>query len=207
MAAAAVRLARRGIGLDYALFALISAGILVVWHFPPTERLLLPLFPFLLAGLISALEDLWRMLKPALGDSDCSQRAAGRVLAAAVAAAVIAAIGLQTYTLFVFLPRMEQHQRVKRNARSAAYQWISANVPAGATMFAYDDVLLYLGTGHRGNSMPLLPRWWYEDNRAAQMNAYRNLADYCHARGLTYAYFSDFDLSCDTADDEREAII
>src|SRR5712691_10474039 len=33
-----VRLVRRGIAVDYALFALVSAGIMLVWHYPPNER-------------------------------------------------------------------------------------------------------------------------------------------------------------------------
>jgi hypothetical protein len=58
MIAGVVRLARRGIAVPYALFALISAGMLLVWHSPPNVRFVMPLFPLLLAGLIAEIEHL-----------------------------------------------------------------------------------------------------------------------------------------------------
>ena len=38
------------IALDYAVFGLLSLGILAIWHYPPNERFVLPLFPLLLLG-------------------------------------------------------------------------------------------------------------------------------------------------------------
>ncbi len=38
MISGVVRLARQGVAVPYAFFALISSGMLIVWHFPPTER-------------------------------------------------------------------------------------------------------------------------------------------------------------------------
>jgi len=50
-----VRLARtRGVTPYHGLAAAYTA-ILLVWHFPPVERFLLPLFPLLLAGVGSEL--------------------------------------------------------------------------------------------------------------------------------------------------------
>ena len=47
------RLAKRGQFRHYALFGSVSVAILLVWHFPPNERFVLPLYPLLLAGLFS----------------------------------------------------------------------------------------------------------------------------------------------------------
>src|SRR5581483_6807455 len=55
MISGVVRLARRGVMLQYAAFALVSIGMLLVWHFPPTERFVLPLLPLLIAGLVEEL--------------------------------------------------------------------------------------------------------------------------------------------------------
>ena len=38
MIAGIVRLVRRGIAVEYAAFALVSTGMLLVWHFPPSEK-------------------------------------------------------------------------------------------------------------------------------------------------------------------------
>ena len=56
MLAGVVRLVRRGIAVDYAVFGAISLGILAVWHYPPNERFVLPLFPLLLVGLVTEVE-------------------------------------------------------------------------------------------------------------------------------------------------------
>ncbi len=89
-----VRLARKGIAVEYALFGLISVGILVVWHFPPNERFVLPLFPLLLAGLVAELEHIWQMLRAGFRHKDFSQRAAAGLMAAAALLIFGAALGL-----------------------------------------------------------------------------------------------------------------
>jgi hypothetical protein len=73
-------------------------------------------------------------------------------------------------------------------------------------VLSYDDSLLYLYSGHRGNYRPLMPRWWYAEDHASMVNAYRNLAAYCASRGLTYLYFTSEDLSRETGDEDRVAV-
>src|SRR5439155_22893994 len=82
MIAGVVRLVRRGVAVDYALFALVSLGIMLVWHFPPNERLVLPLYPLLIAGLVAELEHLSEMLKTAFRHKDFSQRAVAGLFSA-----------------------------------------------------------------------------------------------------------------------------
>jgi len=206
MLAGVVRLVRRGIALDYALFGLLSLGILAVWHYPPNERFVLPLFPLLLAGLVTEVEHLWNMLRKALHHKDASQRAVAVVFAAGMAAFFAAAIGLQAYMCFVMMPQTADLQRTALTDRRAAYQWMSANLPAGSSVLSYDDPLLYLYSGHRGNYMPMLPRWWYSEDHAKIVNAYRDLGTYCKSRGLGYVYFTTEDMSRETGEDDRKAI-
>jgi hypothetical protein len=206
MLAGVVRLVRRGIALDYAVFALLSVGILAVWHYPPNERFVLPLFPLLLAGLVTEAEHLWSMLHKALRHKDISQRVVAAMFGAGVAAVFLAAVGLQFYMTFVSLPKTAELQRVALADRRAAYQWMSANLPPGTAVFSYDDPLLYLYGGHRGNYRALMPRWWYADDHAQMVNAYRDIAGYCQSRGLTYMYFTTEDLSRETGEQDRKAI-
>ena len=74
MIAGVVRMVRRGYGLNYALFAIPSCLILIIWHFPPNERLVLPLFPLALAGLIVELEHFFRLMGKGLKHAEMSQR-------------------------------------------------------------------------------------------------------------------------------------
>ena len=201
-----VRLARRGIAVHYALFALVSVGIMLVWHFPPNERFVLPLYPLLIAGLLAELEHLGEMLKKAFHHKDFSQRVVAGLMSAAVVVVLGAAVVLQLYVSFVFLQETANQKRAKLADLRAAYTWISANVPASAAVLSYDDPLLYLYSGRRGNYMPLLSRWWYSEDHANIVNAYRNLPAYCRSRGLEYVYFTSDDLGREVGDEDRQAI-
>lgn len=206
MLAGVVRMARRGVAVDYAIFGAVSAGILLVWHYPATERFVLPLFPLLIAGLLTEMEHLAKMLRSGLRHRDFGQRAVAAVFGAGVAAVLIGALALQGYMSFVYLKASADQQRAGLADRRAAYQWMAANLPASAAVLSYDDSLLYLYSGHRGNYKPLMPRWWYAEDHASMVNAYRNLAAYCASRGLTYVYFTSEDLSRETGDEDRLAV-
>jgi hypothetical protein len=206
MIAGTVRLARRGIAVEYALFALVSAGILLVWHFPPNERFVLPLYPLLLAGFLTEVEHIAIMLKTAFRHRDFGQRAVAGVMTAFLAAVLGCALALQFYMSFVFLHESGEQKSAKLRDLRSAYAWISANLPASAAILSYDDPLLYLYTSHRGNYLPLLPRWWYAENHAAILDAYRDLPAYCRSRGLDYVYFTTEDLSRETGDEDRQAV-
>jgi hypothetical protein len=195
MLAGVVRLVRRGIAVDYAVFGLLSVGILSIWHYPPNERFVLPLFPLLLAGLFTELEHLMIMLRKALRHKDSAQRAVAVMFATGAAGMVAAAIGLQVYMSFGLLNQVAAQERSKVAERRADYRWMAANLPAGANVLSNDDPLLYLTSGHRGNSILLMPRWWYADDQESVINAYKNAAPYCRARGLQYLYSTPDDLS------------
>lgn len=207
MIAGTVRLARRGIAVDYGLFALVSMAILVVWHFPPNERFIVPLFPLLLAGLVTEIEHIGRMLKLGFRHKDFGQRAVAGVLAAGVVAILSAALALQFYVTFVYLHESAGQKISKLRDQRAAYTWISAHLPRSATVLSYDDPLLYLYTGRRGNYLPLLPRWWYREDHAAIVGAYRDLPGYCRSRGLQYVYFTSEDLEREVGDEDRREIV
>ena len=51
MIAGVVRLLRRPGAALYGWFCLFYSAMLLIWHYPPNERFVLPMFPLLLAGL------------------------------------------------------------------------------------------------------------------------------------------------------------
>ena len=79
-------------------------------------------------------------------------------------------------------------------------------MPQNATVLSYEDPLLYLYTGRRGNYLPLLPRWWYGEDHASMVGAYRNVVEYCRERGLQYLLFTSQDLSREVGEEDRQAI-
>lgn len=201
-----VRLVRRGVWQDYASFALVSCLILLVWHFPPNERFVLPLLPLLLAGLITEIEHIWNMLRTGLRHKDFSQRAVAAVMAAGVAIVFGGAVIVEGYVTFVYLNESGRQKAAKLADQRVAYKWMAENLPRDANVLSYDDPLLYLYSGHRGNYLPLLTRWWYANDDAAAIEAYKNIVPYCGDRRLDYVYFTSQDLSREVGDEGQAAI-
>lgn len=206
MIAGIVRLARRGLFVEYAWFAAASCLMLLGWHFPPTERFVLPLYPLAIAGLAEELERLAGMIRGALRHRDASQRAAARVFGFGVAALFAGAFALQAFMTFILLHETAAEKRARREGLQPAYAWLAANVPAGAGVLSYDDTLTYLHAGRRGNYRPIRPRWWYGEDHERIVATYDGLAEYCRARGLSYVLHAPGDLEREAGEADRAAI-
>jgi hypothetical protein len=205
MISGTVRMVRRGFGIPYALFALVSAGILLVCNFPSTERYMLPIYPLLLAGLFAEIEHVAQMFRPAFRHKDFSQRAAAGVMASGVVAVFVGALLLQFFMAFVFLQASVDEKEIKLRDQKIAYTWIAANLPPSATILSYDDPLLYLYTGRHGIHQPLDPLWWYREDHASIQKTYQDLPEFCRRRGLDYLYFTTSDLARETGDEDQRA--
>jgi len=206
MIAGTTRLVRRGGSRQYAAFALISSGLLLIWNYPPTERFVVPIYPLLLAGLVVEIEHLWKMLRAAFRKQDTGERMVAWGFASAVVLVFGIGLALQVYMTF-FYPRQSASLRAnKLRDQRAAYQWISNNLPPSAKILSYEDPLLYLYTGRRGNYLTLDPLWWYTEDHDSIRGSYRDLVAYCKSHGLEYVYFTSEDLSRETGDEDRTAV-
>lgn len=201
-----VRMVRKGEMVPYALFGLLSVLVLLVWHFPPNERLVLPLLPLVAAGLLTELEALGQNIRGALRHKDRSQRVVASAFGGGVAVLLIGMVALQCFVTFSFLDDSAQQKRAKLVDLKQAYTWISANLPPDARILSYDDPLMFLYTGRRGNYLPLLPRLWYADDHDKMVQAYRDLPEYCRNRGLQYVYFTSDDPGREVGDEDRQKI-
>jgi hypothetical protein len=206
MISGTIRLARNGIAIPYALFALVSSLMLIVWHFPPTERFVLPIFPLLAAGLVTELEHLIDMLRAAFRHKDASQRAVAGVFALIVFAIFGSALALQLFMTFKAMPGQAAEDRAHLADTKQTYSWIAQNLPPEAGILSNDDPLLYLYTGHRGNSAPLLPRWWYAGDHASLVGFFANIVPYCRDRGFEYLLSTSSDMSRWTGEEDAQAV-
>ena len=205
MIAGIVRLARRGIAVPYALFAALFSAILLVWH-GIDERLVLPLYPLLIAGLFAELQHLYGAVRKALGHKDRSQRVVAAMFASLIAIVCLIALGIQAYLSFKGLDDDSASDRQQLIARREAYRWIADNLPPAALILSNDDPLLYLYTGHQGNGVfPLMRELYYGDKKAAILTAYRNVVPDARRRGLQYFYSSPNDLGRWASDAETAA--
>jgi branched-subunit amino acid transport protein len=185
--AGCVRLARRTQLLQYPLAALGMAALMLIWHYTPDQRFVFPLYPLLLIGLWTELENLCGMLrlswrKPAFADRAAAMAGAGLV-------ATFAAFVLFTtfFGLFRFLPGLFDAYRADLEARRPAYAWIARNTPRAASVFAYDDPLLYLYTGRKSLSLPIPPKLQHHDDQAGIDQLLDSIPDFASRHGATYA--------------------
>lgn len=201
-----VRMVRSGRAVHYAIFAAGAAFMLVIWHFPPNERFVLPLVPLAFAGLLTEMEHFVGMARGGLKHREASQRVAAVVMVGFVALVFLVAFVLQAYVGGEFLGETARQQRQRNIDHRGAYAWIRANLPPGAALIAYNDPVMYLYTGRRAISRPLPPYIWYTEDHARAVDLYRDLADYARAHGAGYIYYTTADLRRDMGDSDTTSI-
>ncbi|HEY6346203.1 MAG TPA: hypothetical protein VIY49_32345 [Bryobacteraceae bacterium] len=190
-----VRMVRRGHGVLYALFGAGTMLILAVWDYPE-KRLVFPLFPLAMAGLLVEMEHLAGMVRAGLRHRDRSQRVVAGALAAVATVVLVVSLALQILTAFVGLPGASRAQRLANTNRVAAYRWIAANVPAEANLLTTrgDDPLLFLYAGRRAISNLLPPMFWYQDEYSRMVDWIGNPVPFARAHGLKYFEFAGADV-------------
>jgi 4-amino-4-deoxy-L-arabinose transferase-like glycosyltransferase len=190
-----VRMVRRGHGVLYALFGAGSMLILAVWDYPE-KRLVFPLLPLAMAGLLVEMEHLAGMVRAGLRHRDRSQRILARALAAAATVVLVGSLALEIVTAFVGLPGASRAQRLENANRIAAYRWIAANVPAEANLLTIkgDDPLLFLYAGRHAISNALPPLLWYQDENSRMVEWIGNPVPFARAHGLKYFEFAGVDV-------------
>lgn len=206
MISGVVRLVKRGHARLYALFSLANAALLLIWHFPPDERFVLPMFPLALAGLITELEHFAGLLRASLRHRDLAQRVVAGAMIGVAGLVFGGALALQVYVAAALQPESARDARARNRDQLAAFAWIRENVPPQARFLAYADPRFYLYTGHPVIRQPLLPRLWYHQDHAGTIALWGDLLPFARAHGLTYYYFQPEDLSAATAE-ERAAIL
>jgi hypothetical protein len=191
----------------YAGFAVVNAALLLVWHFPPNERFVFPLFPLLLAGLAAEISHLAGLLRPALHHPAREQRIAGWGFAAGLAGLAVAVAGFQAAAMFLYYPEvMRDHQR--RTARNrAAYRWIAEHVPPAANLLAYNDPTLYLYAHRRACSLTLPPVYWYHGDHASIRRSFAAADAFAREHGIEYALVTPSDGHRDMEDSDRLAAL
>jgi hypothetical protein len=207
MLAGVVRLARRGRALDYAVFAVPFSAMLVAWHYPPTERLIAPIYPLLLAGFWSEIRHMMAMLGAALRHRDKSQRVAAILMGLLLVGVLAGGAWTQYDVGWRIIPREMDQRRKERAIDEAAFRWMKAHLPAGAQLLTYNDPVLFLYTGHRALSLTVPSTYWYREDHSSVQQAYARLTDFARARHLDYVYFTDADFRRDMGEDDRKQVI
>jgi hypothetical protein len=204
-AAGAWSVFRRGIRY-YPLFAALLVAVLLLWQYPPDQRFVYPLFPLYLAGLATKLAEVaglaLRNWKTGAG--------ANRVTAAAVLLAITAlAVGSLWSTVqatLVLLPEYFAERQRQLIRLQPAWRWIAENTPANARFAACDDTLLYLYSGRRGYTEPILPGVVYGSQETTVPPYIAGLPALWRQVGVTHVLLTDYDFVRDLHERGHDAL-
>jgi hypothetical protein len=179
--AGCVRMVRQGYARLYALFAVVSAAILLVWHYQPNQRFILPLAPLLLAGFCFGMAELAAWIQ---------QRQRGlavRGLAMVLAIVLTGGLVLQICMDVGVVPQLARNDRSNARAYRSMYTWIAQNLPADASVLWQDDTALYLATGRHSVSYVVPSREFdASGGDAGEATRFRGIDRYAHQQHLEY---------------------
>ncbi len=200
----------RGGVRQYAIFAPLFVIVLLLWQFPPDARFLYPILPLYVAGLFMKLSQLFKLaifdFKTKIGaDRFAAVLMLSLILATGMGFLMSAARGDTQVLPEYFANREEQRSQMK-----PVYRWISANTPPEAVFAAYDDALLYLNTGRRGYTVPILPALVYGTDPNAVQQYALNLPALWREKHITYVLAARWDFQRDlhtTAQDELSRLL
>src|SRR5262249_43928111 len=187
-------LAKRSKMLQYPLFACPFVSMLLVWHYEPMERFIVPLFPLLLAGFSTEALRLCSLAATALRSPNRAERS----LALGAWACLFALFGMAVSTAHRHvsenIPQAIADYRAKLNEGRSVYRWISGNLPVDATFLAERDALLFLYTGRTAATQFPSTKLMYRGDQQAMRASIDHIADFAREEGLSYYYIGKDDL-------------
>jgi hypothetical protein len=190
-----IRMARQGCGGLYALFGGISTAMLLIWHYEPNQRFILPLAPLLLAGFCFEMAHLSRLFQGAVVHPHRSRRVVAYALAGYVALLLTVGLVLQIGMYAGVVPKMAREDRANTMAYSSMYGWIASHLPTGVNILWQDDTALYLSTGRHAASFVVPPREFEATGgEAGEAARYRRIAEYARQQHLDYVLLAKIGL-------------
>jgi len=147
-----IRMVRQGHARLYAFFGLVSVAMLLVWHYQPNQRFILPLAPLLLAGFCFEMVELARWFQQ--GNRGLAVRGFAMVLVTVLTGGLVLQICMDVGVV----PQLARNDRLNTRAYRSMYEWIARNLPADANILWQDDTALFLATGRHSVSYVVPPR-------------------------------------------------
>jgi len=162
------------------------SAILLVWHFPPDQRFVFPLYPLLLMGLATEVGNIVRVLRLTWAKPAFADRFAAAGVGALLAGVAGFALFCTVFGLTYFIPDLFASYRADFEARRPAYEWIEQHVPADANVYAYEDPVAFLYTGHKSCRLPIPPKFLYHSDDAGIDKLMASMAQFARGNRLDY---------------------
>lgn len=176
----------------YGAVAALTVAELLVWNFPPNLRLMYPLVPLMLAGMVWEAQHFVHMLRGAFAHRDRSQRIAAKLVGATAAGFVAFGVWAQAEMTFSELPAQAHEQTQVRSEAEAAFAWIAGHAGIQANVLCLNPAL-YLYSGNHTQSIFPLPIYWYRAEPERLLEPIRNLPAHGSAYPMEYLYLHEFD--------------
>jgi hypothetical protein len=182
-----VRMVRQGFGQLYALFGGASLAMLLMWHYQPNQRFILPLAPLLLAGFCFEMVEIAEWLRKTILHRGRGWRLAAYGFAGCFAIVLTGGLVLQISMDVGVVPNLFRNDRANARAYRSLYGWIANHLPADANILWQDDTALYLATGHHAVSFVVPPREFEATGgNAGEVARYRKIAEYARQQHMEY---------------------
>jgi hypothetical protein len=189
------RMIRQGFGRLYALFGAISLAMLLVWHYQPNQRFVLPLAPLLLAGFCFQMAEMGEWFRQAIAHRSRAGRLAAYTFAVYVVTVLSGGLVLQISMDVGVVPNLFRNDRANTLAYRSIYSWIANHLPADANILWQDDTALYLATERHAVSFVVPPREFEATGGDAGDSArYSKIAEYAHQQHLDYVLLAKIGL-------------
>jgi hypothetical protein len=190
-----VRIVRQGVGRLYAFFGTVSLAMLLVWHYQPNQRFVLPVAPLLLAGFCSEMVYLATRFREAIAYRSRIRHLAAYSVAGCLVTVLTVGLVLQICMDVGVIPKLFRDDRANTLAYRSIYGWIASHLPPDANILWQDDTALYLATGRHAVSFVVPPREFKATGGdAGEAARYRRIADYAHQQHLDYVLLAKIGL-------------
>lgn len=157
----AVRITLRARRWHYSAFGLVFFLLMVFWHYPPDQRLFVPLAPVLVAGLWTEVRHLAGLVAKTLKSPRPGDRVAATAFAAALAVFALFVVYSLAKARIVDLALVEAGSRADTASQRGAFAKLARTTPNGVTILSDQDVLLSLYTGRTAYRTIVPPRLFY----------------------------------------------
>ena len=190
-----IRMVRHGFGRLYALFGGVSLAMLLVWHYQPNQRFVLPLAPLLFAGFCFEMVNMAEWFRKAIAHRSRARRLVAYSFAGCLVTVLTGGLVLQISMDVGVIPNLFNNDRANTLAYRSIYGWIASHLPPDANILWQDDTALYLATGRHAASFVVPPREFEATGGdAGEAARYRSIAEYARRQHLNYVLLAKIGL-------------
>jgi len=155
-------------------FSLLYVAQSLLWNYPPNERFMFPLLPFVIFGFLVGSKD---AIETVTKNSNTRKAWHGMC---------VLIIAWSVGKSIVYLPNFVYAQNAAQRRIACFADWARSRLKERGPVLGYRDVDLYLYSKIQGVRLQPLPSAYYRNDRSAAYALLGSAPDYAHRMGLQY---------------------